>query len=508
MRGSGKKQKIRLRKELEELRKQQRNIEYFKRYKKRTRTKVYSGTKRKSAKDLPINISTNSCQSPECKSCKIFALKTYFTLKGYSGDELTRIIDSYLQGGLDHSTSRFEPSGANELPRGVSVVFITLKGYRISMPIHVFLLQKTRRGYYIYSSWCEKRVLTETEWANYSTRTVQEGKTPIPWDEYEIDVIDHMPTTQGPFREDVIRERLENLSDKENLGILFGLTPEEIREVEFDFENIDIHIFNDSYYNIMRGSGKKQKTRIRKELDRLRKEQRNREYLSRSRMSRRKTMKRMSRKTMSTSSRPVKNILQNANNPEYTSCKYFAANEYFKSLGYSGKKLYNEVKKMIDGTDGLSENNQLPIFEPGAQEFPRGLALCFITYLPGVSGIANKVGSTKTPIIHGFLLENTPQGYFIYSSWGCVRTSTHEEYDEYSTTMYGLGETPVNIENYEIGIIKRKPSKYGPFSEGELRDALSNVKANLSKLFGLAESEIQYVESQFDHIQIQMYKEK
>jgi hypothetical protein len=128
--------------------------------------------------------------------------------------------------------------------------------------------------------------------------------------------------------------------------------------------------------------------------------------------------------------------------------------------------------------------------------------------LPGVPGIANKVGYSKTPIIHGFLLQNTPQGYFIYSSWGCVRTSTQEEYDEYSTTMYGLGETPVNIENFEINIIKRKPSKYGPFSEDELRDALSNVKTNLSKLFGLTESEIEAVESNFDYIQIQMYKRK
>jgi hypothetical protein len=202
-------------------------------------------------------------------------------------------------------------------------------------------------------------------------------------------------------------------------------------------------------------------------------------------------------------------ILKNANNPEYTSCKYFAANEYFKYLGYSGKTLYDEVEDMIDGTDGLSENNKLPIFEPkGAQEFPGGLTLCFITYLPGVPGIANKVGYSKTPIIHGFLLQNTPQGYFIYSSWGCVRTSTQEEYDEYSTTMYGLGETPVNIENFEINIIKRKPSKYGPFSEDELRDALSNVKTNLSKLFGLTESEIEAVESNFDYIQIQMYKRK
>ena len=44
----------------------------------------------------------------------------------------------------------------------------------------------------------------------------------------------------------------------------------------------------------MRGSGKKYKTRIRKEIELLRREQRNREYLNRSRMTRR--MKQMSRK--------------------------------------------------------------------------------------------------------------------------------------------------------------------------------------------------------------------
>ena len=67
---------------------------------------------------------------------------------------------------------------------------------------------------------------------------------------------------------------------------------------------------------------------------------------------------------------------------------------------------------------------------------------------------------------------------------------------------------PLNIENYEIYTIERKPTKQGPFSEDEIRDALSNLKENVQKLFGLTESEIQFVEGQFDHIQIQMYKEE
>jgi hypothetical protein len=203
-------------------------------------------------------------------------------------------------------------------------------------------------------------------------------------------------------------------------------------------------------------------------------------------------------------------ILRNANNPAYTSCKYFAANEYFKSLGYSGKTLYNKVEHMIDGTDGLSENNKLPIFEPKGAGVPGGLTLFFITYLPGVPGIANIVGYQKTPIIHGFLVNNTPRGYFIYSSWGCSRAASQEEYNEYSTTMYGIGETPVNIDNFEIDKIKRKPTRQGPFNEDDLREGLINVKENLQMLFGLTDEEnaMEEKSTELDHIQIQMYKEE
>ena len=257
----------------------------------------------------------------------------------------------------------------------------------------------------------------------------------------------------------------------------------------------------------MRGSGKKMKSRLRKEAQELRTQQRTMEYLNRltrTRMSK-KTKTRSKRSTYrKTASSRENTILQNANNPLYTSCKYFAAREYFKYFGYSGKTLEDKVYYMIDGKYGLSERNKLPIFEPnGAEALPDGLTLCFITYLPGFSYESPK---NSTPIIHGFLLSKTPQGYFIYSSWGCIRSTSQEEYEEYSKTMYGIGETPVNIENYVIHTIERKPTKQGPFSEDELRDALSNLNENVQKLFGLTESEIQFVEGQFDHIQIQMYK--
>lgn len=232
----------------------------------------------------------------------------------------------------------------------------------------------------------------------------------------------------------------------------------------------------------------------------------NRSYTRANRSTAKALRSRESRSRKMSKLREVDPILINANNPLYTSCKYFAANEYFKYLGYSGKTLEDKVYYMIDGKDGLSENNRLPIFEPnGAEALPGGLTLCFITYLPGFSYESPK---NSTPIIHGFLLLKTPQGYFIYSSWGCIRSTSPEEYEEYSKKSYRNGETPVNIENYEIYTIERKPTKQGPFSEDEIRGALSNLKENVQKLFGLTESEIQFVEGQFDHIQIQMYKEE
>lgn len=203
-------------------------------------------------------------------------------------------------------------------------------------------------------------------------------------------------------------------------------------------------------------------------------------------------------------------ILRNANNPEYTSCKYFATNEYFKSLGYSGKELEDKVYYIIDGTDGSSENNRLPIFDPmSKQSIPNGLTLFFITYTPGVPSIANVVGYHKTPIIHGFLVNNTPRGYYVYSSWGCSRAATLNEYEEYFKSMNRIGESPKDIENYEIDIIKRKPTRQGPFSESQLREGLSNLKANLKLLFGLTdkENEIEKKSDEFNSVQIQMYRE-
>lgn len=128
----------------------------------------------------------------------------------------------------------------------------------------------------------------------------------------------------------------------------------------------------------------------------------NRSYTRANRSTAKALRSRESRSRKMSKLREVDPILINANNPLYTSCKYFAANEYFKYLGYSGKTLEDKVYYMIDGKDGLSENNRLPIFEPnGAEALPGGLTLCFITYLPGFSYESPK---NSTPIIHGFLL--------------------------------------------------------------------------------------------------------
>jgi hypothetical protein len=75
--------------------------------------------------------------------------------------------------------------------------------------------------------------------------------------------------------------------------------------------------------------------------------------------------------------------------------------------------------------------------------------------------------------------------------------------------MSGIGKTPEDIENYEIDIIKRKPTRQGPFSEAQLREGLSNVKSNLKLLFGLTdeEYEIEQKSDEFNSVQIQMYRE-
>ena len=224
----------------------------------------------------------------------------------------------------------------------------------------------------------------------------------------------------------------------------------------------------------MRGSGKKMKSR-----------------------SKRSTYRKTARSRANT-------ILQNANNPHYTSCKYFAAREYYKSFKrYSPDEIESLVSRLT-GIYGPSEMNQLPIFEPTSSEaFSRKLTLFFITYLPGIHG-------ERTPIIHGFIVKRARNGFYIYSSWGNSRSCTPEEYEEYSATMYGRGELPVNIENHPgFPVIVRKPTRQGPFTEDELREGLSDVKQNLQMLFGLTAEEdaIERATPELDNIQIQIVKE-
>ena len=150
-------------------------------------------------------------------------------------------IEDYSQGFYNDKVTLFDPISAGAMPDGLSVVFITGKRDKIDNPKHVFLLEQIGDQYYIHSSWGTLRAATKQEWNVYRKKKVNLGEEYVNHDEYEVREIGHLPTTQGPFKEAILREYLTNI--KPHLKTLFGLTPQEIECIHDDFQNISIHIF-------------------------------------------------------------------------------------------------------------------------------------------------------------------------------------------------------------------------------------------------------------------------
>ena len=186
----------------------------------RRRSKKRSPSQKRRSKKA-INVSQAECQTPRCVSCRYFALKTYFREIGLPDEEVQhKVIVEYDRGELDHLTRYFNPLGAEELPNGLSVIFITEKRQPISSPLHAFLLEKVGQQYYIHSSWGQSRASSRDEWLVYKADKNKLGENALNHDEYYVNEIQHFPTTHGPFDEQRLKEDLSNI--KPNLNKLFG----------------------------------------------------------------------------------------------------------------------------------------------------------------------------------------------------------------------------------------------------------------------------------------------
>jgi hypothetical protein len=174
-------------------------------------------------------------------SCRYFALKEYFILMGDSEQTARTKIDHYSEGLYNDKVTLFDPRSAEAMPDGLSVVFITGKRDKIDNPKHAFLLEQIGNKYYIHSSWGTLRAATIQEWNTYRAKKASLGEEYVDHDEYEVREIGHLPTTQGPFEERILREYLIHI--KPHLNKLFGLTPEEIACIGNNFQNITIQIF-------------------------------------------------------------------------------------------------------------------------------------------------------------------------------------------------------------------------------------------------------------------------
>jgi hypothetical protein len=113
-----------------------------------------------------------------------------------------------------------------------------------------------------------------------------------------------------------------------------------------------------------------------------------------------------------------------------TSCRYFALKEYFTSLGFNNA---NSERKIIKFT--MSEyDNDSTLLEDGV-EFPEGKSVIFIT----------QKGDKISDTIHAFVLDNTPDGFYIHSSWGLFSCSTMSQWKRYRRELSRINSPYLKI---------------------------------------------------------------
>ena len=200
----------------------------------------------------------------------------------------------------------------------------------------------------------------------------------------------------------------------------------------------------------------------------------------------------MSAQSKSRNYRSALRVTRKNNLKKNTSCRYFALKEYFTSHGLSNANSERNIDKFIS----KEYDNDSTILDDGV-EFPEGKSVIFIT----------RKGDNISDTIHAFLLDNTPDGFYIHSSWGLSSCATMPQWKRYRRELNSINAPYLNMDELDIQQIERYPTVQGPFSEYELRDALDNLRPNLKKIFGLTNREIQFVTYNLDkeHIDIHIF---